>query len=75
MSQQMANAPQSPGGPSGFPDESSDLGTQFISSKNSDLPSAEEEIASLLATELLQVKQSIKNVKHKIKRAIRHPHI
>jgi acyl carrier protein len=74
MTEHPANSPQSPSSPPDFPDDSADLGSQYISN-NGELLSAEEEIASLLATELFQVKQSIKNLKRKINRTIRHPKV
>lgn len=69
---QQTYTPKSPDRPLDYAEDSSGMNEHFTTNKSVDPPSAEEEIANLLAQELSQVKQSIKHIKHNLKRAIRH---
>jgi acyl carrier protein len=69
--QQTPPAPESAQPPLSAHEAEADQNKQVTDHKDNDLPSSEEEIANLLAHELLQVKQRIKHVKHNLKQAIR----
>jgi acyl carrier protein len=69
--QQTPPPPESAQPPLGAQEAEPDQNKQVTEHKDNDLPSSEEDIADLLAHELLQVKQRIKHVKHNLKQAIR----
>jgi acyl carrier protein len=71
MPQQTPPAPESARHPLSAHEAEPDHNKQVTDQKDNELRSSEEDIANLLAHELLQVKQRIKHVKHNFKQAIR----
>ena len=69
--QQTPPPPESAQPPLSAHEAEPDQNKQVTDHKDNDLPSSEEDIADLLANELLQVKQRIKHVKHNLKQARR----
>ena len=68
MPQQTPPAPESARHPLSAHEAEPDHNKQVTDQKDNELPSSEEDIANLLAHELLQVKQRIKHVKHNFKK-------
>lgn len=70
--QQPAPDPASAKTPPSAQEEAPNLNQRFIGNQANDLPSSEEDIANLLAQEILYFKQRIKDVKHNLRQVIRH---